>query len=78
MSCLARGDLHFGILIVQPWLHLLFSLLSTSMLMFAHSTAHLIIYARNLAHASLKTAVFMCFICSIHIVTEEINDFVPK
>ena len=58
MSCLARGDLHFGILIVQPWLHLLFSLLSTSMLMFAHSTAHLIIYARNLAHASLKTAVF--------------------
>ena len=57
MSCLARGDLHFGILIVQPWLHLLFSLLSTSMLMFAHSTAHLIIYARNLAHASLKTAV---------------------
>ena len=49
--------MHFGIVTVQAWLHLLFSLLSTSMLMCAHSTAHLIIYARNLAHASLKTAV---------------------
>ena len=35
----------------------LFSLLSTSMLICAHSTAHLIIYTRNLAHASLETAV---------------------
>ena len=49
--------MHFGIVTLQAWLHLLFSLLSTSMLMCAHSTAHLIIYARNLAHASLETTV---------------------
>ena len=50
--------MHFGIATVQAWLYLLFSLLSTSMLMCAHSTAHLVIYARMLAHASLETAVF--------------------
>ena len=49
--------MYFGIVTVQAWLHLLFSLLSTSMLMCAHSMAHLIIYTRNLAHASLETAV---------------------
>ena len=74
---MARGEMHFGIVTVQAWLHLLFSLLSTSMLMCAHSTAHLIIYARNLADAPLKTAVADMFWENLHVVDLR-HDTAPK